>query len=352
MKKVAVVTNGLSGGGAERVASLLANYFDDNGYEVMFVAAYSPEKEYALNDSIRYEYLDIKSKTNHLMRLVERSIKLYKVVRKFKADVVFSFITNELVPLALSRTKLIPSLRTDPYNASGDFAQRNIRKFVFRHADKIVFQTTGARDFYGDKIRKKGVIISNPINNDLPEWNIDNHSKTFITACRIKKEKNITMLINAFKRFHCVHPDYKLEIYGAGEPAEYKDQMEQYSREQGTDEYIKFMGHSSNIYKIMQDAQGFILTSNYEGISNSMLESLAIGLPAICTDCPPGGARQFITDGKTGLLVPVNGEDEIVDALCRLVEDKELQRSISLESRYVRQELNKDSICKQWENLI
>lgn len=352
MKKIVVVSNGLSGGGAERIASILANYFDDKGYSVMFVAAYSPEKEYALNDSVRYEYLDINSKSNHFMRLVERSIKLYRVAKKFDADVVFSFITNELVPLAISRTKLVPSLRIDPKSTDGDFVKRNIRRFVFHHADSIVFQTDDARDYFDDRIRKKGVVIANPLKDNLPEWNIENHSKHFIAACRLSKQKNIPMLINAFKRFNEIHPEYLLDIYGDGDPADYKPKMEQYATDHNADNCVFFKGHSTDIHTIMSESQGLVLASDYEGLSNSMLEALAIGLPVICTDCPPGGARMFIDNGKTGLLVPVGDEDEMVAAFCKLVENPELQVSISLSSRYVREKLEKNAICSQWENLI
>lgn len=351
MKNVAIITNGLSGGGAERVASTLANCFDNKGYKVMFIAAYSPEKEYALNENIRYEYVKLNSK-NQAMRLAERSMRIKKLVDSFDSDVVFSFISNELIPIALSKRKLIPSLRIDPKSTEGDKLKSNIRKFVYKHSNAIVFQTADARDYFDDVISKKGVIIGNPIKENLPYWDEENHSKTFIAACRISKQKNIPMMINAFKRFHESHPDYSLDIYGDGEPFEYKDEMEQYANACGAGDYIHFMGHSKDIYSVMIKSQGLLLTSNFEGVSNSMLEAMAIGLPVICTDCPPGGARMFIDNEKTGMLIPVGGEDELVDSLCKLVDNTDLQLNISHNSRYVRQALNQDEICSQWEKLI
>lgn len=351
MKKIAVISNGLSGGGAERVASILANYFDDKGYSVLFVAAYSPDKEYRLNDDVQYAYIDVKS-TNSMLRLIERSRKLTRTIKSFGADVVFTFVTDELIPLSLSKIKVIPSLRIDPKSIEGKRVKRIIREFVYHHAYRIVFQTEQARDYYDDSIIKKGVIIGNPITANLPYWNTDSHSNYFMTACRISKQKNIPMLINAFCRFHDIHPDYTLDIYGDGEPAEYKQQMIDYAASKGASDYIRFMGHSTEIHSLMQNAQGFLLTSDFEGLSNSMLEAMAIGVPAICTDCPPGGAKKYIDHEKSGMLVPVGGEDETFDALCKLVESKDLQKTISSNSRYVRDILSTEAICEQWEDLI
>lgn len=351
MKKIAVVSNGLSGGGAERVASIVANYFDNKGYSVLFVAAYSPDREYVINDSIKYEYVSIKSK-KHAFRLVERSLKMKKIISSFGADTVFSFILPELIPIALSKIRLVPSLRIDPKATEGDKVKAWIRKFVFRHSDAIVFQTEDARDYFEEKIRKKGVIIYNPIKSDLPYWDENNHNNHFIAACRISKQKNIPMMINAFKRFHQLYPDYVLDIYGDGDPADYRGKMEEYASQCGVNDYVHFLGHSKDIHTIMTQSQALLLSSDYEGLSNSMLEAMAIGLPVICTDCPPGGARAFINNNESGLLVPVGGEDEMVDALCKLVKNTELQHTISHNSRFVRDMLNKDEICAKWENLL
>lgn len=350
MKRIAIVSHGLSGGGAERVASILANYFDNMGYEVLYIAAYSPKKEYELNGNIQYKYIDVTG--NAGVKMIKRSFAIYKLVKNFGADCAFSFFTNELIPLALSKVPVIPSLRIDPRSTDGNSIKSWIRRFVYRHSKYVVFQTEEARDFFEPRIRDKGVVISNPIKDNLPEWNMDTHSNYFMTACRISKQKNIPMMIDAFCRFHEVHPEYTLDIYGDGEPEEYKVAMQNYAKDKGAEDYIHFMGHSTEIHSLMQNAQGFLLTSDFEGMSNSMLEAMAIGLPAICTDCPPGGARQFIENEKTGFLVPVGDADAAFNALCRLVEDDDLQRSISFNSRYVRQMLDKNTICEQWEKLV
>ena len=68
----------------------------------------------------------------------------------------------------------------------------------------------------------------------------------------------------------------------------------------------------SDVHEVVRDAAMFVLPSNYEGLSNSMLEAMAIGLPVICTDCPCGGARMVIRDGENGYLIPVGDKDALL----------------------------------------
>lgn len=351
MKRIAILSFGLSGGGAERVASIVANSFAQSGHEVLFVAAYDKKREYELEDNIQYMYVDVKL-PNGILRLLERSIRITKLVKKFKADVVYTFITNELIPLSLSKIPVIPSLRVDPKYLEHDKFRWHIRQFVYSKAKNVIFQTEDARDYFDENIRNKGVVIGNPIKDNLPYWNIENRKKVFMSACRISEQKNIPMLINAFVRFHEKHREYILELYGDGEPQEYKTKMEDYAKKKHAENYIFFKGHSTDIHSIMSTATAFVLASNFEGLSNSMLEAMAIGVPCICTDCPPGGARAYIEHGVSGLLVPVGGEDELYEAMCNIAESDDLSNMLSENSKYVRSELSRDMICKKWEALM
>lgn len=351
MKRIAVIAHGLSGGGAERVASIVSNYLSQQGHKVLFVAAYSKEREYEICSDIEYTAIEIKSK-NGIARLIERSVKITKIVKAFKADVVYSFIFDELIPLVLSDIPVIPSLRIDPKRLESKPVKWHIRNFVYKRAKNVIFQTQDARDYFDEVIRKKGVVIGNPIKDGLPFWDEADHRKVFMTACRITRQKNIPMLINAFIRFHETYPNYTLEIYGDGEPKEYKEQMEKYVLEKGVENYISFKGHSTDIHNVMRKSEAFILVSNFEGLSNSMLEAMAIGLPCVCTDCPPGGAKAYIENNVSGMLVPVGGEDELVEAMCKIASCEDFRHTLSENSRYVRSKLSSSEICRQWEELI
>ena len=94
-------------------------------------------------------------------------------------------------------------------------------------------------------------------------------------------------------------------------------------------EVKEFAGFSKNVHDEIIDATVFVLPSNYEGLSNSMLEAMAIGLPVICTDCPPGGAREYIQDYSNGILVRVGDAEGVCKALNYIVENRRQAEMIS-----------------------
>ncbi|NLI20044.1 MAG: glycosyltransferase family 4 protein [Clostridiales bacterium] len=351
MMKIAVIAHGLSSGGAERVAAILANRLAARGHEVLFLAAYSPEREYALDRRIRYEAV-LPGRSAGLLRLYERSVLLLRLVREFRADAVFSFITDALVPLVLSGIPVIPSLRTDPGRVQSRKLRGLIQTFVFHRAHAVVFQTEQARDFYGPAIRRKGAVIGNPLTPDLPDWDAANHRRVILAACRLVPQKNLPMLMDAFVRFHKLHPDYTLEIYGEAESPAYLAELTRYRDSSGAADSVAFMGRSAAIHEVMKNSAAFVLSSDYEGLSNAMLEALAIGVPTVSTDSPPGGARAYIIDGVNGALVPVGDADALCRALCRVAQSPDLMRAWSLNARTVRGILGADAICDQWIALI
>ena len=96
----------------------------------------------------------------------------------------------------------------------------------------------------------------------------------------------------------------------------------------------------------------FVSSSDYEGISNSMLEALGIGLPCVCTDCPVGGAAMYIKNGETGLLTKVGDEDALYMAMKKLIDEPELCQSLSTKSVNIKIKLSLDKITQMWVNLI
>lgn len=350
MKRVAIIAHGLSDGGAERVASMLANYYDSIGYKVLYIAIYSSKKEYPLNKNIDYKFVDAGAKKG-LAALIYRSVEIKKSVKAFQADVAVSFIEHELIPLVLSDIPVIPSLRNDPKSTERGFLLKKIRNFNYKHSYKVIFQTQGAREYFNSQIQKKGVIIRNPLKDNLPYWNEKQHKKIFMTACRINTQKNIPMLIKAFEQFHEEYPEYILEIYGEG-PQSYLEELKQLCNNLEIQDCVIFKGHSTEIHKKMSEAEAFLLTSNYEGLSNAMLEALAIGIPCICTDCPPGGAREIIGVKDAGILVPVGDVAALVQAMRKVAYSAEFRKQLSLKEKYIREELTEEKIYRQWKKIL
>lgn len=347
--KIAIVAHGLSDGGAERVAAMVANHYAKK-HEVLFIAVYSPERVYPLADSVEYTYIDERS-TNKLKKGLGRAYKVDRAIRNFGADVAVSFIINELFLAGIRKTApIVYSLRIDPGLEFDTPVYKALGLFAYGRAKRIIFQTPGARDYFPENIRKKGVVIPNPLTRNLPDWKgIDSCEKTVMTACRLNAQKNLPMLISAFAEFRKTHPEYTLKIYGDGE---LKEDMKQLARDKNVADSVLFPGYAKNIHEIMSCSGIFALTSDYEGLSNSMLEALAIGIPTVCTDCPPGGAKLYIEDGISGMLVPVGDTEALTEKLCRMADDPVLCEKMSENSRKIREELDVDKVLGQWEAVL
>lgn len=109
-----------------------------------------------------------------------------------------------------------------------------------------------------------------------------------------------------------------------------------------------FRGFSSHVLADIRTAAMYVLSSDYEGISNSMLEAMALGLPVIATDCPIGGSRMYIRDGVNGLLVPVGDEEALARAMGRLADEPAFGESLGREAVKLRGELTTAKIADKF----
>jgi glycosyltransferase involved in cell wall biosynthesis len=288
---------------------------------------------------------------NKIKKYIKRSKSISDSLDAYKPDVVIAFITQEMLWAGLKgKYRIVYSERTNP--AAKSRKLQIITEWLYRRAYKVVFQTSGARDFFCAKIHDKSAIIANPIKMNLPLWKDYEHEKTIITACRITPEKNLKMLIRAFSNFHKSHKDYLLKIYGEPRNQKAKQELIDLAENLGVRQFVEFPGYSRDIHQEMARSTIFTLTSNYEGLSNSMLEALCIGVPTICTDCPSGGAAMFIRESENGFLVSINDSEALSKKLTQLVDDGNLQEKVSTEAVKLRELLSIDQIVNQWLEVI
>ena len=92
----------------------------------------------------------------------------------------------------------------------------------------------------------------------------------------------------------------------------------------------------------------FVSSSDYEGLSNSMIEAMAIGLPCICTDCLGGGTREVMIDEENGLIVPMNDVDAMYCAMKRFADDPDFAERCGENASKIRDKLSVEKIAQQW----
>ena len=350
MKKVAFIIPQIGKGGAERVAVHIANTLVERGHYVEIYTILSGDVHYPINKSIRHFYLNVEEK-NKLVRIYKRHSVLRKLLKASPCETIISFDRNYglFSSLGLNK-KIIASERNDPYSNDKSLFEKIYRDWIYNKSDVIVFQTEYAQGYFSKSIKDKSVIIPNPISTDiLPEPYIGVREKNICAIGRLVEQKNFNLLIDSFNDFHKVYGDYTLSIFGEGPLL---DELTKKVISYGLEDYVLFKGYCTDVLNELNKSSMFVSSSDYEGISNAMLEALAIGVPTICTDCPAGGAKMSITDHVNGLLVPVGEKESLTKAMIEIVENNEQTQSFSSESIKIRDRFNADIIVDLWEGLL
>ena len=226
---------------------------------------------------------------------------------------------------------------------------------MLRSVSGAVVQTEDEASYYSGYIKENLAVIHNPIKADLPKAYDGERKKIVTNFCRISTQKNLPLLFEAFELFHLDYPEYTLEIYGntvEKNEDDLKNELIKELEKSGRSDYIKILPPSGEVHSIIRDYAMFVSSSDYEGLSNSMIEAMAIGLPCVCTDCLGGGAREIIKDGENGLLVPLKDAEALYKAMKRFITDKELSEKCSKNALKIREDLSAEKIAEKWIEVI
>ena len=353
-KELIIVTETLGVDGPERVITELINEWIKKNYQISVIVTRSElgKATYNIHDSVKIIKVDDHSKGGVLSRFNEaRSVR--KILKKHPNAVGVSLLVSTSFSLAIGsiglKNRIVLSERNDPNQVPFTKLQRKMRDLSLELADACVFQTEDAKEYFSKRIQKKGTIIYNPVNPELPARYSGERKKTIVAAGRLAKQKNFQLLIKAFAKVANRHPDYQLWIYGEGPD---RQELEELVEKLGLTKQVIMPGFSNDVYSKMLDCTAYVSSSDYEGMSNSMLEALAMGIPTICTDCPIGGARTVIQNEFNGILVPVGNVEPLSKAILKIIEDNSFSDMIGKNAYCIREKLNIQNIAAQWEKLF
>lgn len=357
MKRIILFISSLQKGGSERVMVNLAEYFQEQKYDVILVTQYQREKEYCISPKIRRVYSEPDASMldgGRIRNFCVRFRTLRNLWKTYRPDVILSFLgKNNLMAVAAAAflpIKVAVSVRGEPtMEYQGKFMQF-IAKTVFRFADGVILQTEQAGQFFPRAVRRKSVILPNPLNLQFTERKVCADREDLIVAAgRLDENKNHAMLIHAFGRIAEEYPTVKLVIYGEGE---LRTKLEMLIAEKGLTDRISMPGNVNDIADRIGRARIFTLTSNTEGMPNSIMEAMALGIPVIATDCPCGGPATLIEHGVNGLLVPVGDAFALADAFRRIFEDREFEQKLRENARRITETLAPEQVNKKWEDYL
>ena len=354
--RILFVTGAIGGGGAERVLCNLSNQFVKRNIEVDIATVFSDKTTYQLDGKVVLHHLRFIS-TPFINRFYS-IIQLRKLIVRLKPDVVVSFLDQISILMGvvyiipIKSSKLVFSERNDPSVEPTSRRQRKIRDWAYRKACGVVYQTDGEMKYFENKLPQNTLqtVIENPIKPGLPHYNASFDSKIFIAAGRLYHQKNYRMMIDAFyKVVRKGYKEYRLHIYGKGELS---NELNEYISSLSMENYIKIYDFSNEIHKLMSESAGYLLSSDYEGISNSMLEALAIGVPVVSTDYPSGGARMYIKKGETGYLVNCGDSDAFANAIIDIISSRSHAIEMAEHASIRMKNLTVDNITTQWVDFL
>jgi len=352
--KVAIVSNSLAIGGAERFASLLSKMLDGETIEVHNIIVNN-----VVNFECKGEMYNLgkasKSKFS-LIRKIEKGFLLNQYLNKNKIELIIDnrprnhFLRELLAALIYGRRKqwfVIHSFNLKNYFPAPEF----LSKKIYQKADKLICVSKAIENLVTEKFGfSNTTTIYNSYEISKTESDEIKDSEKFVLFFGRfdDKVKNFSLLLEAFSQSEIYHFGYSLYLLGDGPDL---GLIKQEVKRLELEKWVKMIPFVTNPYNYVSQARFTILTSHYEGFPMSVIESLAIGTPVVAVDCL-SGPSEMIKSEFNGLLVENHNAKVLAVALKRMVEDDNLYQFCQHNAARSVAHLTLESIAEQWKNLI
>lgn len=339
--------------GLEKMFVWVANSLANEGVDVSICTFYDKEKSPKILPTVNTICLGAEYSEKFFKRtvLLFTSIrkKLKKIINKYDTVVTFGdisfFVVMSLNPI--KKFRFVTSERGDPNNKGSMLSRLGLK--LFRYVDAVVFQSYGAQSFFSEKIRNKSYVIPNSIEIPVEQWNGNVVRGHIASVGRVDFwQKRLDVLVSAFSIVLKTHPEYVLDIYGDGE----LQRLENLCKEHLVEKNVIIHGVSNRINEKLLESDLFVITSDFEGIPNALLEAMALGMPVVSTDCSPGGAAMLIDNGVNGFLVQKGDAKQVADAIIKLIENRQLSIEFAQKARIKMKEFEPKKIILLWKKAI
>lgn len=354
---IAMLIGALYKGGAEHVLVNLADYLIKQGHQVTVVTQYKKENEYNLNREAKRIISDITEEeitSSRCINFKRRFCKLRNIWKQEKPDIILSFIgKNNIMAIMTSVWLGIPvavSVRSEPEREYYNEILKFLAKHLFKRAAGVILQTKASMEFFPEGVKKKAIILKNPVSPEFfRERYAGEREKTIVAVGRVDENKNHQMLIRAFAEIAEEFPEYKLIIYGEGEK---RQELLQLVKNIGLTERILLPGNTDQVADAIYKTRVFVLTSNREGMPNSLIEAMVMGLTVIATDCPCGGPGELIRSGENGILIPVGDEMKLQESLHFLLNNLQKADSMGIKASITGEIYSRERVLGEWKKYL
>jgi len=347
--KILFVVPSFSGGGAERVVSVLASSLAEKGIDTHCIVYYQAKNEYPHSEKIQKVYLVDNGEEAYKALGMKQKVKmLRKLINNIKPTYIIPFLPQVGFHVYLAtfgkRYKVIQTVRNNPKTDPESSFERLIRNFMIAFSWRSFVQNKDQMAYFPKFLRRKMVIIPNPVADVYLAANhlYRDEVREVIAMGRLSEQKNFDLIIRAAVAVRENHPQIHFSIYGEG--ALQQDLQKKIEDNHLTD-VVKLCGRTTDPAGVLNASDVFVLSSNYEGMPNALMEAMAVGLPCISTDCPTGPS-DIITNNVNGMLIPVNDDNELVDAINKYVAyGREIHKIGKRAKEYIRDHYSSDVIA-------
>lgn len=348
-KRIAFFIGSMQGGGAERVISILANHYNKLGWEVDVILLLDATKiGYKLHENINVIDMS-EGRGSYYQRMPIWVRKIRKYVKTSKPDRIISFVGRINVLVIASclflNVTIIVSERNDPKNDGRSKFMLSLCNFCYRKAKAVVYQTTYEQSCFSEKLNN-GHIIGNPVSVNAKKMPVCRPFEV-VTAGRLLPQKNQIMLIKAILMLKNKFPELHLKIYGEGA---LRQELQKSIEDLELEQYVELCGNVSDLHERINGAGMFVLCSEYEGLSNALIEAMMLGLPCISTDYP--GIEELIENGVNGIIIPRGNVQRLAEAIESILKNQDLRHKLSSNAQKYAEKFEYSNVISQWEAVI
>lgn len=360
-----IVIHSLRGGGAERVAVDLAGYWLRNGCRVSVVTQTSAAQDaYALPEGVQRYALALDSESGGGLRAIWANLRRVWVLRRLmlrhQPTVVLGMMTKASILAVLAGRglpcRVIATEHTHPPVQRLPSMWRRLRCWAYPRAQAVVALTKGTADWLDRHIPGvHALVIPNAVH-----WPLEPGEPIvapperagrlrLLAVGRLHPVKGFDVLLQAFAAIAELFPDWDLVILGEGEQrAVLEEQVEQ----TGLSTRVSLPGRVGNIGQWYAQSDLYVLSSRVEGLSNTLLEAMASGLPCVAFDCETG-PREIIRDGIDGVLVrPAEDPDALAAWLSNLMAHPNEGARYARRAVDVRDRFSVTRVMSMWERVF
>lgn len=345
----------LSGyGGAQRALTVVANGLARLGNEVSIISFQDDQNTaYDIEDNVKIVYIP-DQRGSRFYKMIRRFFKLRTALVEIKPDICISFWLQPAIYTAIIckflKIKTVYSERSNPKGGAYKGLAGVFRGLFLRYMDGYVFQTNVAKKCFSKSIQNKSTVIQNPVHiGNVGNTKELDKRKVIVNVGRLHHQKNQFLLINSFSKITDKFPEYKLEIYGDGE---LRNELENHISKLDLENKVILKGTTNQIYKEIKNSSLFILSSDYEGMPNALLEAMALGIPCISTNYDPGGVEEIIKNGHNGLICAKNSVDQLAEAIQFMLSNPHESNRMGENAKNISKTNSIENIMIQWNEYI